>query len=157
LERGLTRLQHVRQSCEIPASSDSFDHRFDRSYSRDHANRIKQAYSGAEARGEAPTHDRPYRQIYNYDAFNHLTDRTFVRWMIDQSTSDSYQNNRHVPVGTAFWHYDDEGNVLSPPGIGYDYDAGGRIAAIQLWPTNSELGWDGDGRQVKAVEVIYDP
>jgi hypothetical protein len=137
-------------------SSDSVDHRFDRSYSWDHANRIKEAYSGAEARGEAPTHDRPYRQNYSYDAFNHLTDRTFVRWEIPQSTSDSYVNNRHVPVGTD-WSYDYEGNVLSPPGIGYNYDAAGRIAAMQLWPTDSTLSWDGDGRQVKAVEVTYDP
>ena len=40
-------------------SSDLLDHRFDRFYGFDHAARLKEAFSGAEARGEPPTTNRP--------------------------------------------------------------------------------------------------
>ena len=61
-------------------SSDLLDHRFDRSYGFDHAVRLTSAFSGAEARGEAATTNRPYKQTYGYDAFNHLTARTNEVW-----------------------------------------------------------------------------
>src|SRR5687767_7019297 len=94
-------------------SSDLLDHRFDRFYSFDHLSRLKEAFSGAEARGEPATTDRPYKQTYGYDSFSHLTARTNkIWWTDDNSISDSYVNNRHVPVGTQ-WQYDADGRLLN--------------------------------------------
>ena len=132
-------------------SSDLLDHRFDRSYSFDHAGRINGALSGAEARGEGATQDRPYWQTYGYDAMGHLTARTTYQWNSPQlSSSDSYTNNRHDPVG-ALWQYDADGNLLGSPGNSYTYDAAGRVDTVWSGST-ATLGLDGDGRQVRTVE-----
>ena len=61
-------------------SSDLLDHRFDRSYGFDHVGRLTSAFSGAEARGEPATTNRPYYQTQGYDSFNHLTQRTVKIW-----------------------------------------------------------------------------
>jgi YD repeat-containing protein len=136
-------------------SSDLIDHRFDRFYSYDHASRIKEAFSGAEARFEPATDDRPYRQTYGFDAMGHLTQRTSKVWLVNMSSSDSYTNNRHNPVGS-LWQYDADGNPLMMPGTGYEYDAAGRAVTLTTaTPTN--LAYDGDGRQVKSAETVYDP
>jgi YD repeat-containing protein len=139
-------------------SSDLLDHRFDRLYQWDHAGRIKEALSGAEARGEAPSTDRPYKQLFAYDAMGHLTERTKYRWFLGPDTStDSYTDNRHDPVGQ-LWQYDADGNTLSMPGTGYTYDAAGRIAnMISGTPSTVTLSWDGDGKKTKSVEAVWDP
>src|SRR3569832_1094970 len=111
----------------LKASSDLLDHRFDRLYCWDHAARFGGAYSGAEARGEGPSTNRPYKQLYAYDAMGHLTQRTNSSWSVGPTTtSDSYTNDRHNPVGQ-LWQYDADGNLLMMPGAAYTYDAGGRI------------------------------
>jgi YD repeat-containing protein len=137
-------------------SSDLLDHRFDRSYNFDHAGRISVALSGAEARGEGATQDRPYWQTYGYDAMGHLTARTNYQWNSQQlSSSDSYTNNRHDPVGS-LWQYDADGNLLGSPGNSYTYDAAGRVDTV--WSgSSSVLGLDGDGLQVRSAETVYDP
>ena len=137
-------------------SSDLLDHRFDRLYHWDHAGRIKEAYSGADARNEGPTTNRPYRQLYSYDQMGHLTQRTNSSWNIGPTTTfDSYTNNRHDAVGQ-LWQYDADGNLLMMPGAAYAYDADGRIDAA--WSDSSAtFGLDGDGRKVKSVEVVWDP
>jgi len=38
------------------------------------------SFSGAEARSEAPTNDRPYRETFAYDALGHLTNRSSNNW-----------------------------------------------------------------------------
>ncbi len=137
-------------------SSDLLDHRFDRLYRWDHAGRIKEAYSGAEARGEGPTTNRPYKQLYGYDAMDHLTQRTNSSWNLGPTTtSDSYTNNRHAPVGQ-LWQYDHDGNLLMMPGAAYTYDAGGRIDTA--WSGSSAtFGLDGNGKKIKSTEVSWDP
>lgn len=137
-------------------SSDLLDHRFDRLYRWDHADRITEAYSGAEARNEGATTNRPYKQLYAYDAMGHLTQRTNSSWSVGPSTTtDSYTNNRHDPVGQ-LWQYDNDGNTLMMPGAAYTYDAGGRIDTA--WSGSSAtFGLDGDGRKVESVEVTWDP
>ena len=151
----ISRTYEYHADNRLRFSSDQLDHRFDRFYSYDHAARIKEAFSGAEARFEAPTDDRPYRQTYAYDAMNHLTVRTSKVWLVNMSSSDSYTNNRHDPVGS-LWQYDADGNLLMMPGTGYEYDAAGRAVNLTTaTPTN--LAYDGDGRQVKSAETVYDP
>ena len=137
-------------------SSDAIDHRFDRLYRWDHAGRVKEAYSGAEARGQGLTSDRPYKEFISYDAMGHQTDRTSSFWSFGPGTgSDSYTNNRHDPVGQ-LWSYDPDGNLLSMPGTAYSYDAGGRLD--MAWSDSTvTFGTDGDGKKIKSVEVVWDP
>ena len=138
-------------------SGEALDHRFDRLYRWDHMGRIKEALSGAEARGETATTDRPYKQIFAYDAMGHLTERTKYWWFLGPNTSsDSYTNNRHDPVGQ-LWQYDGAGNTLSMPGTGYTYDASGRISSMDSGiPSTATISWDGDGNKVKNIEVVWD-
>jgi YD repeat-containing protein len=136
-------------------SNDQIDHRFDRLYIYDHAARITNALSGAEARGEISA-DRPYWEGFGYDAMGHLTDRASYQWASQQlTTSDSYSNNRHTPVGS-LWQYDADGRLLSMPATAYTYDAAGNVATV--WRGSSVvIGSDGDGQQVKSAETASDP
>ncbi len=138
-------------------SSDLLDHRFDRFYSFDHVGRLKEAFSGAEARGEPATTNRPYKQTYGYDAFNHLTARTTAIWWTHLgSISDSYENNRHLPQGNT-WQYDADGRLLTAPGAYKTYDAAGRNTYLDTYGYGSAtLGMDGDGRQIKTEETTWD-
>ena len=140
-------------------SSDLLDHRFDRSYAFDHVARLKNAFSGAEARGEPATTNRPYYQTNGYDSFNHLTQRTVKIWSTSDSTvSDSYTNNRHAPQGSS-WQYDADGRLLSSANDSYTYDAAGRTTHIEVPATYSihtSVGYDGDGRQVRTDETTWD-
>jgi YD repeat-containing protein len=137
-------------------SSDLLDHRFDRFYNYDHLLRLKEALSGAEARGEPATTNRPYKQTYGYDAFNHITARTTkIWWTSDNTITDSYVNNRHVPQGTQ-WQYDADGRVLTDsPGLNI-YDAAGRNIHLETYGFGSAaFGLDGDGQQVKSEETTW--
>ena len=92
---------------QLRFSSDQLDHRFDRSYSHDHLGRLTEAFSGAEARGEPATSDRPYRQTFTYDGFSHLTNRTSNIWSNPYSMPPTL-----TPTTAHGWAYDDEGNLL---------------------------------------------
>ena len=139
-------------------SSDLLDHRFDRFYSYDHVRRLKQAFSGAEARGEPATTNRPYKQTYGYDAFSHLTARTNeIWWTSINSISDTYVNNRHVPQGTQ-WQYDADGRLLNGASGINTYDAAGQTIHLEMpsyQTSNAMFGLDGDGRQVKTDEITW--
>ncbi len=134
-------------------SSDLLNHKMDRFNAYDHAARIKEAFSGAEARGEQPTNDRPYRQTFGYDALGHLTTRASNIWQDSFTTSDTYLNNRR-----ADWGYDAEGNLLAGADSSYTYDAAGRISTVASFdPVGSTIrGLDGTGQQVRTDETAYD-
>ncbi len=135
-------------------SSDSTDHCFDRSYSFDHEGRLKSALSGAEARGEGTTTNRPYNQTYGYDAFAHMTQRTVKTWWTgDASISNTYLNNRQQGIN---WHYDADGRLVDGNDH-YAYDAAGRNSYVETPSfTTATMTYDGDGRQAKTVETYYD-
>jgi YD repeat-containing protein len=127
-------------------SHDVLDPRFDRSYARDHVGRLTRGRSGAEARGEPSTTDRPYWQNYVYDAFDHLTSRVTKHWSSQLYVSvDSYTNNRRVD-----WHYDAAGNLTDNLAIQYSYDAAGRMVFVSSGSLNQFF--DGDGQRVKSTE-----
>ncbi len=135
-------------------SSDAIDHRFDRSYGFDHAGRMKSAFSGAEARGEGTTTNRPYNQTYGYDAFSHMTQRSVKTWWTnDYTISNTYVNNRKTN-----WQYDSDGRPTSIDGY-YTYDAAGRNNYLEIsgptFPT-ATMTYDGEGRQIKTVETWVD-
>ena len=134
-------------------SSDSMDHRFDRFYSFDHVGRLKTALSGAEARGEGTTTNRPYHQTYGYNAFGQLTQRTVKTWWTgDNSMSVTYVNNREQGIN---FQYDADGRVLVGNG-GHSYDAARRENFLDTGGGTVAMSHDGDGRQIKTVETSYD-
>jgi YD repeat-containing protein len=137
---------------QLRFSSDLMDHRFDRSYSHDQIGRLKEAFSGAEARGETPTNDRPYKETFAYDGFSHLTNRTSTNWNDVYSTSDSYTNHRRDG-----WSYDAEGDLSASVDATYSYDAAGDIRTAGTYEPQSTTtrDLDGDGQQLKTVESIF--
>lgn len=148
----INRTYQYHSDGTIKYSQDLLDAKFDRSYSYDHAARMTQALSGAEARGQGPTNDRPYKETMTHDAFGHVSSNERDHWALNRlPTTDSYVNNRH-----AGWSYDTDGNLLQSqdPYITYDYDAAGRMSH-----TNSDSRvditqtHDGDGQVLKRHEV----
>ena len=65
-------------------------------------------------------------------------------------------NNRHLPQGTQ-WQYDADGRLLSGPGAYNTYDAAGRNTHLDTYGYGTAtLGMDGDGRQIKTEETVWD-
>ncbi len=136
-------------------SSDLLGHKFDRSYGYNHEARITKALSGAEARGEPTTNDRPYNQTLTYDGMGHLTDKSGMIWSDYISTSNNtYVNNRH-----ADWSYDADGNLLTNTDLTYSYDAPGNIRTVATSDpeTSTTRVVDFSGQQVKTEETFRDP
>ncbi|HUS09877.1 MAG TPA: hypothetical protein VMZ30_05365, partial [Pyrinomonadaceae bacterium] len=135
-------------------STDLLENRFDRSYSYDHAGRIKEAFSGPLARGQADTNDRPYKEYQQYDAMDHLVGRVGSRhWshtLPNAGVTDSYVNNRNPN-----WQYDPDGRLTNGADIQSTFDAAGRATTVVGNAGNhtQTLGYDGEGRQSKLVEV----
>ncbi|HJP93641.1 MAG TPA: DUF4214 domain-containing protein [Pyrinomonadaceae bacterium] len=133
----------------VKYSQNLVDGRFDRKYEYDHSARLIKALTGAEARGEPATSDRPYKQTIAYDAFDHVTTRTTRHWSrtLGFGSSDTYTNNRRNG-----WTYDADGNLLNPSTRQYSYDAAGR-SNTTTW-TGGYLNefFDGDGQRVKSTE-----
>jgi YD repeat-containing protein len=128
-------------------SHDLLDSRFDRGYQYDHEGRIKLGLSGADANGSTPTTDRPYRELYGYDAFDHLTVRNTRHWSKTQAyiSTDSFTDNRR-----SGWQYDAEGNLTDNLARQYTYDAAGRMSTVS--GSNLNQFFDGDGQRVKTTE-----
>ena len=132
-------------------SHNLLDGRFDRSYEYDHAGRLTKALSGAEARGEPATNNRPYKETATYDEFNHLRTRSSRHWSrtLGFASSDTYANNRRVG-----WTYDADGNWLAGAGRQQTYDAAGRTNTV-TWTYGGQFSqsFDGDGQRVKTAEA----
>jgi hypothetical protein len=128
------------------------DSKFDRQYKYDHVARITSALSGAEARGQVPTDDRPYQETMAHDAMGHLTLRELRHWdRYDTTGNETYANNRRVG-----WQYDPDGRLLSGNSQ-YTYDAAGQISTFgdaDSYETDQQL--DGDGQRIKSVQRRYD-
>jgi len=126
---------------------DYIDPRYDRGFNYDHAERLIKALSGAEARGEPATGDRPYNQTTGYDAFNHVTSRTTHHWSrkLPFISTNTFVNNRRTG-----WTYDAAGNLISDGSRTFTFDTAGRMIAS----SGGSLGqvFDGDGRRVKSTE-----
>ncbi|MGH9969217.1 MAG: hypothetical protein ACREBG_15650 [Pyrinomonadaceae bacterium] len=86
----------------------------DRAYSFDHVGRLKDAYSGTEARDfvngvNSGIFDGAFRQTSGYDAWGNLTSRTGRFWSLDDNSSDSYNSQNRNPS----WEYDADGRLVS--------------------------------------------
>jgi len=133
----------------IRYSHNLLDPRFDRSYTYDHAARMITALSGAEARGEPATTDRPYNESFAYDAFNHFTSRETESWSNTHGfgSNDSYSNNRRIN-----WTYDSQGNLTNNIKRQYTYDAASQTIAISSSSGSFSQVFDGDGDRIKSTE-----
>ena len=134
---------------------DTLDERFDRAYSYDNAGRLKEAYTGSEARDyingtNSGTQTGPYRQSYQYDVYDHITQRSNRFWSQSDSFNASYANNRRQDPA---FEYDAEGHLTKDSDLHYTYDAAGRsintFDSLGAGGRSSALVYDGDGRQLK--------
>jgi YD repeat-containing protein len=137
----------------IQLASDSADNRFDRLQEYDHAGRLKEAYSGREARGLAQTTpaDNPYRQSMQYDAWDNMTSKSGRFWRQSLSDSGTYINNRRQ-----YWSYDAEGNA-GGDGKSHSYDAAGK--QIMVTSGTETVGGSGTGHPVQSgweIAQTYD-
>jgi hypothetical protein len=152
----------------------------DRAYSYDLVARLKEAYSGAEARafvGDA-THgsaDVPYRQSYNFDVWDNQRDRTGHYWGQEDSAPVDFDP---VTGRNPAWLYDADGRLVSmnepsPNGLTYEparfkYDAAGLRAEttqttsrhlqtpshpLQTTAVTVQEAYDGDGLGVRRLKV----
>lgn len=126
--------------------------KFDRLYKYDHVGDITTALSGAEARGQGTTDDRPYNETMSYDVFGHLSLRELRNWnRYDTTGTETYVNNRRQ-----FWHYDADGRLTSGNGY-YYYDAAGNAYSFGDWDSYmTDQTFDGDGRRLKTLLRSYD-
>jgi YD repeat-containing protein len=146
-------------------SHDALNAKFDRSYAYDHVGRITQALSGAEARLEGTTNLRPYKQTFQYDAFNHLTGRPINEvWSgtggAFSPLSQSYQNERNTA-----WEYDAAGNLINSGDVQYTIAAGGEATRVVsdiylgfnpqsgVWGVTTDLTQSYDGQDVVTKKV----
>ncbi len=139
-------------------SADLVDNRFDRSYEYDNSGRVTVALSGPAARGLADTTNRPYKQFYFYDAFNHFTDRLGRLWSGPGGAMDNgsgvYQNNRNTG-----WQYDAEGRMTASSSEQFAYDAAARTVSVVANEPNTRTitqTYDGEGIETKRVDVDTD-
>jgi YD repeat-containing protein len=118
-------------------------HIIDRAYAYDHAGRMKEAYSGAEARDfvsgtNSGVADGPYRESFAYDAWNQMLSGGGRFWSRTNTTTANYNTTGRNPD----WEYDAAGDLVSrnePKPAGqltpyqaarYTYDAAGRQAGV---------------------------
>jgi YD repeat-containing protein len=127
--------------------------KFDRAYSYDHMGRVTQALSGQEARGGAPTTDRPYNFSYAYDAWGDLTERPgsrlWSRGVFFDEFPQHYTNGRNDA-----WQYDAAGNLVNDGDVQYTYDAAGKAVNVNSEGEARAISYDGDGQRVKSFETL---
>ena len=143
----------------------AFDNRFDRLLKYDHLGRLKDAYSGREARGllpATPHPDSPYQQTFHYDGLNNRTQKTGRFWRNPQSGSTPCLP-RQAPDGC-----DSEGNLISFGNEEKTFNAAGRQVKFDDWQNTVggspnhpdvqpgieiEQTYDADGRPTKRTET----
>jgi YD repeat-containing protein len=150
----------------------------DRAYSYDLVGRLKEAYSGADARAFAGdpasgSADVPYRQSYSHDVWDNQRNRTGHFWGQDDTTPVGFDP---VAGHNPDWLHDADGRLVSrneesPNGLSYQparfkYNAAGQRAettqtSTQQFTTSSVKTtavtvtdtYDGDGAGVRQVKV----
>ena len=140
---------------QLRYSQDQLAPKFDRSYSFDFMDRIVEAKTGAEARGqtEEDGNNRPYRESFGYDAFNHLNSRTTISWTQGFAWGgvSTWTNNRHE-----LWNYDADGKLLWNGEVSYVYDAAARPLVVTAYPEDQTASsFDGDSQVLKQIKSTY--
>lgn len=147
----MSKTYQYDSDARLDYAHDLIDSRYDRKNLYDQAGRIQTALSGAEARGEPATSDRPYNQTFGYDAWNNLKNRNSLQWTGGSSDAGSYVNNRRTD-----WSYDAAGDFISDNSynaLQHKYDAAGQLTQVvhPAFPNNPKRtdDYDGDGQRVR--------
>lgn len=120
------------------------DNRFDRAYVYDQAGRLKEALSGAEARGDT-TADGPYKQVYNYDVWGNNNNFIHRKWTGGTITDNTpYTNNRHQS-----YVYDATGQITGSQDGAHGYDASARPTTFA-----SSFSVNNNGNYQAAFETV---
>src|SRR6185369_13635232 len=130
-------------------SHDILDPRFARSYAYDHRTRIATALSGAEARSEPATTDRPYYQTFAYDAFDHFTSRATESW---SKTQGFYSTDTYANIRRNAWTYDANGNLTNNLKRQYTYNSAGQMITVSASGSSFSQVFDGNGNRIKTTE-----
>lgn len=145
----------------------------DRAFQYDHAERLAEAYSGAQARdfvnnSNSGIVDGPFRQTFTYDAWDNVTSDSGRFWSRPTTTTSSYNSaNRNTA-----WSYDADGNVTSRNDgttifqpAQYAYNAAGQAVSAAQSSTYYDGGWvnhvtsnsqtyDGDGQLAQNASIL---
>jgi YD repeat-containing protein len=146
---------------DLKYADDLLDERFDRAYGYDQTRRLKEDYSGSEARDfinqpSSGTITGPYRQTFTYDVWSNTTSRTGRFWSRPTTFTASYSDGRNT---NSLWQHDADGRVLRDQFLKYTYDAAGRnlitssIFVTQLIGGRVTQSRDGDGLEIKREET----
>lgn len=144
---------------QVKTVDDMVDNKFDRAYRYDHAGRLLEAFSGAQALNFVPTAPDnfvPYWQRYEYDTFGNVTRRQNHYWTRPDTAVAGYDlhDRRQGQFGPLDGH-DAEGNVVNSGGTTLlAYDAAGVNTSVT--DTNNTFRarqWaDGLGQVLKRQE-----
>ena len=139
---------------KIRYSRDVLNSNFDRAYTFDHVGRIKGAFSGPAARGEADTRTSPYRESFEYDEMNHLVRQIRRLWSNDLSEKHPPAPSTYVNNRKNAWAYDADGRLIgdsvsSPPES--FYDAAGLMVRSTPEKADIQQVFDGNGIRIKST------
>jgi YD repeat-containing protein len=135
-------------------ASDLQDNRFDRKFDYDEQGRLKEAYTGLEARGQAPAEppNSPFRQTFGYDMWGNMTARSGRLW---KHTLPAEASNYGADNRRDGWGYDAAGNLTLSDSHADTYDASGaqtysRAAAAGGCGYDYEIAQQYDGEEQPA-------
>ncbi|CAN5803856.1 hypothetical protein BH20ACI4_BH20ACI4_14220 [soil metagenome] len=138
-------------------SQDLLNAKFDRLNKYDQMGRVKEAYSGAEARGQTETNlqNQPYRQTYYYNPFGNLLGRNNKNWGANYDAPNiTYVDNRM----SGSTDYDAEGRLLKSYLGNYSYDitdqGGATTETVSDDISNTDI-FDAAGRIETSKEMRY--
>jgi hypothetical protein len=144
----MSRTNQYYSDGQLQFSHDALDERFDRAAAYDHAARAVEAYSGSQARDfvygtNSGTTTGPYRQSFQYNVFDQITQQTNRLWSANEATTSTFANNRRQG-----WGYDAAGELTSTDDISFNRDVTGEIVSENSGTTTRSNKFDGDGRLV---------
>lgn len=136
------------------------NNRFDRKFDYDDQGRLKEAYTGLEARGQAPISpaNSPFRQTFGYDVWGNMTERSGRLW---KQTLEGESSQYGTDDRRDGWTYDAAGNLLESDSHADTYDAAGnqtRSHALEggaCSPFDYDItqDYDGEGRPAHRVQI----
>ncbi|OLE52181.1 MAG: hypothetical protein AUG51_19705 [Acidobacteria bacterium 13_1_20CM_3_53_8] len=153
----------------LRSSHDYLNDLLDRAFAYDQMGRMREAYSGADARyyltGIHYGDPGPFRQTYQHDVWGNMTSRENRYWSQSDYFNVQYDshNRRQAANGQGpdpNWHYDAEGNVLQNPDMQFTYDSAGHNLKVQSSDNTQAIAeaFDGDSQVVKRTgqgDVTY--
>lgn len=149
----ISKVYQYHPDARLKYSQDLGDARYDRKDLYDQVASLTTALSGAEARGQSVTDNRPYNQVYQHDTFGNLTNRVGQQWAHNSfSEPATYNDDRRVG-----WNYDASGNWLdegTSNSLQRKYDAAGRLVKLihPAFPNNPKRtdDFDGNGERLRS-------